>query len=135
VLGLIKAAPGNVSLETMLVEISKLEAIRVAGDSGRHGPRGDLPVVGGEATLQDLVAEWGGETFRTENRGRRGVSWALRGGGVKLRAVRLGPSAAALHQDEALALGRSWRPHSAGSGRVAEGCSEPQECRVLVNVK
>jgi hypothetical protein len=28
VLGLIKAAPGNVSLETMLVEISKLEAIR-----------------------------------------------------------------------------------------------------------
>ena len=31
VLGLIKAAPGNVSLETMLVEISKLEAIRAAG--------------------------------------------------------------------------------------------------------
>ena len=31
VLGLIKAAPGNVSLETMLVEISKLEAIRAIG--------------------------------------------------------------------------------------------------------
>jgi TnpA family transposase len=31
VLGLIKAAPGNVSLETMLVEISKLEAIRGIG--------------------------------------------------------------------------------------------------------
>ncbi|MEO8969345.1 MAG: Tn3 family transposase, partial [Solirubrobacteraceae bacterium] len=30
-LGLIKAAPGNVSLETMLVEISKLEAIRAIG--------------------------------------------------------------------------------------------------------
>ena len=29
--GLIKAAPGNVSLETMLVEISKLEAIRAIG--------------------------------------------------------------------------------------------------------
>ncbi|MGO9750338.1 MAG: Tn3 family transposase [Solirubrobacteraceae bacterium] len=31
VLGLIKAAPGNVSLETMLVEISKLEAVRAIG--------------------------------------------------------------------------------------------------------
>jgi hypothetical protein len=31
VLGLIKAAPGNVGLETMLVEISKLEAIRAIG--------------------------------------------------------------------------------------------------------
>ena len=31
VLGLIKAAPGNVSLETMLAEISKLEAIRAIG--------------------------------------------------------------------------------------------------------
>lgn len=31
VLALIKAAPGNVSLETMLVEISKLEAIRAIG--------------------------------------------------------------------------------------------------------
>jgi hypothetical protein len=31
VLGLIKAAPGNLSLETMLVEISKLEAIRAIG--------------------------------------------------------------------------------------------------------
>ena len=31
VLGLIKAAPGNVSLKTMLVEISKLEAIRQVG--------------------------------------------------------------------------------------------------------
>lgn len=31
VLGLVKAAPGNVSLETMLVEISKLEAIRAIG--------------------------------------------------------------------------------------------------------
>jgi hypothetical protein len=31
VLSLIKAAPGNVSLDTMLVEISKLEAIRAIG--------------------------------------------------------------------------------------------------------
>jgi hypothetical protein len=31
VLGLIKAAPGNVSLDTMLAEISKLEAIRAIG--------------------------------------------------------------------------------------------------------
>jgi hypothetical protein len=31
VLGVIKAAPGNVSLDTMLVEISKLEAIRAVG--------------------------------------------------------------------------------------------------------
>ena len=30
-LGLIKAAPGNVSLDTMLVEISKLESIRAIG--------------------------------------------------------------------------------------------------------
>ncbi|MGI8506233.1 MAG: hypothetical protein ACR2MK_05405 [Solirubrobacteraceae bacterium] len=30
-LGLIKAAPGNVSLETMLIEIFKLEAIRAIG--------------------------------------------------------------------------------------------------------
>jgi hypothetical protein len=34
VLGMIKAAPGNVSLETMLVEISKLEAIRAIGLPG-----------------------------------------------------------------------------------------------------
>ena len=31
VLALIKAAPGNVSLDTMLVEIAKLEAIRAIG--------------------------------------------------------------------------------------------------------
>jgi hypothetical protein len=31
VLALIKAAPGNVSLDTMLTEISKLEAIRAIG--------------------------------------------------------------------------------------------------------
>ncbi|MDQ2804265.1 MAG: hypothetical protein M3Y41_16890, partial [Pseudomonadota bacterium] len=31
VLSLIKAAPGNVSLDTMLVEISKFEAIRAVG--------------------------------------------------------------------------------------------------------
>ncbi len=35
VLALIKAAPGNVSLETMLVEISKLQAIRQVRQPGR----------------------------------------------------------------------------------------------------
>ena len=48
VLGLIKAAPGNVSLDTMLVEISKLEAIRAVG----------LPADLFAAIAPNVVAGW-----------------------------------------------------------------------------
>jgi hypothetical protein len=47
VLGLIKAAPGNVSLETMLVEISKLEAIRAIGLPARLFDGIDARIIAG----------------------------------------------------------------------------------------
>jgi hypothetical protein len=48
-LGLIEAAPGNVSLETMLVEISKLEAIRAIGLPADLFDGIDARIVGGGA--------------------------------------------------------------------------------------
>src|SRR5450755_3250058 len=58
VLGLIKAAPGNVSLETMLVEISKLEAIRAIGLPARLFDGIDARIVAGwraRATVESPV--------------------------------------------------------------------------------
>lgn len=86
-LGKIKEAPGNVSLETMLTEIDKLLAVRAIG----------LPLDLFVDVAPKVVAGW--------RAGRSGVSFPLRTHPVALRVTLL---AALLHERERRSRTRWW---------------------------